>query len=179
MQKTRETQVRSLGQEDPLEKEVATTSVFLPGKFHGQRSPGGYSPWGHKRVRHNWAPHTVTYWKELFPLVTFLFTLLMVSFTKQKLLIRLLSNISLSLYGPHLLRKNLFPLTEWQDYSPTLSSKSFTVLPSTCKPLTDFGEWYELEMHPMDKKAPVWQGPQSQPIITRHQMCPRWTSGRC
>ena len=22
--------------------------VFLPGKFHGQRSPVGYSPWGHK-----------------------------------------------------------------------------------------------------------------------------------
>ena len=29
------------------------TPVFLSGKFHGQRSPGGYSPWGHKRVRHN------------------------------------------------------------------------------------------------------------------------------
>ena len=24
------------------------TLVFLPGKFHGQRSPAGYSPWGHK-----------------------------------------------------------------------------------------------------------------------------------
>ena len=22
--------------------------VFLPGKFHGQRSLAGYSPWGHK-----------------------------------------------------------------------------------------------------------------------------------
>ena len=30
--------VRSLGQEDPLEKEVATHSRFLPGEFHGQRS---------------------------------------------------------------------------------------------------------------------------------------------
>ena len=29
------------------------TSVFLPGKFHGQRSLVGYSPWGHKKVRHN------------------------------------------------------------------------------------------------------------------------------
>ena len=29
------------------------TPVFLPGKFHGQRSLGGYSPWGHK-VRHDW-----------------------------------------------------------------------------------------------------------------------------
>ena len=27
--------------------------VFLPGKSHGQRSLGGYSPWGHKRVGHD------------------------------------------------------------------------------------------------------------------------------
>ena len=31
------------------------TPVFLPGKSHGQRSLAGYSPWGHKRVRHDWA----------------------------------------------------------------------------------------------------------------------------
>ena len=37
-----ETQVRSLGQEDPLEKEI------LSGESHGQRSLVGYSPWGHK-----------------------------------------------------------------------------------------------------------------------------------
>ena len=37
-----------LGQEDPLEKRMATTPVFLPGEFHGQRSLVGYSPWGHK-----------------------------------------------------------------------------------------------------------------------------------
>ena len=35
----------SLGQEDPLEKEWQPTSVFLPGKSHGQRSLMGYSPW--------------------------------------------------------------------------------------------------------------------------------------
>ena len=29
------------------------TSVFLPGKSHGQRSLAGYSPWDCKRVRHN------------------------------------------------------------------------------------------------------------------------------
>ena len=40
--------VGSLGQEDPLEKERQPTLVFLPGKFHGQRSLVGYSPWGHK-----------------------------------------------------------------------------------------------------------------------------------
>ena len=29
------------------------TPVFLPGKSHGQRSLVDYSPWSHKRVRHN------------------------------------------------------------------------------------------------------------------------------
>ena len=29
------------------------TTVFLPGKSHGQRSLVGYSPWGHKRVEHD------------------------------------------------------------------------------------------------------------------------------
>ena len=42
-----ETQVQSLGQEDPLEKEMAT-SVFLPEEFHRWRSLAGYSPWGCK-----------------------------------------------------------------------------------------------------------------------------------
>ena len=43
-----ETQVWFLGWEDPLEKEMATTTVFLPGESHGQRNLAGYSPWGHK-----------------------------------------------------------------------------------------------------------------------------------
>ena len=43
-----ETWVESLGCEDPLEKGMATTPVFWPGEFHGQRSLTGYSPRGHK-----------------------------------------------------------------------------------------------------------------------------------
>ena len=43
-----ETRVQSLGQEDPLKKEWLPILVFLPGKFHGQRSLSGYSPWGRK-----------------------------------------------------------------------------------------------------------------------------------
>ena len=39
-----EMRVRSLGWEDPLEKEWQPTPVFLPGKFHIQRSLEGYSP---------------------------------------------------------------------------------------------------------------------------------------
>ena len=36
-------------QEDPLEEQVATHSVFLPGEFHGQKSLVGYSPYGRKQ----------------------------------------------------------------------------------------------------------------------------------
>ena len=43
-----ETWVLSLGREGPLEKEMATTLVFLPGKSHRQSSLVGYSPWGHQ-----------------------------------------------------------------------------------------------------------------------------------
>ena len=43
-----ETRVRSLGWKDPLEKEVLSTPVFLPGECHGQRSLTGYSPQGGK-----------------------------------------------------------------------------------------------------------------------------------
>ena len=39
-----ETQVRSLGQEDPLEKGMA----ILSGEFHGQRNLVGYKSWGCK-----------------------------------------------------------------------------------------------------------------------------------
>ena len=41
-------QVRSLGQEDPLEEALATTPVLLPRGSHGQRSLAGYSPRGHE-----------------------------------------------------------------------------------------------------------------------------------
>ena len=50
---TQETQVGSLGWEDPLEKEMATTPVFLPGKFYGQRRLAGCSPWGRHSIC-NW-----------------------------------------------------------------------------------------------------------------------------
>ena len=43
-----ETRVQSLGQEDPLDKEMAIPSVFLTGKFHGQRSLTGYISWSRK-----------------------------------------------------------------------------------------------------------------------------------
>ena len=42
--------LRSLGQEDALEEEMALTPVFLPGEFCGQRGLVGYSPWDHKEL---------------------------------------------------------------------------------------------------------------------------------
>ena len=41
--------VRSLDQEDPLEKGMITSPVFLSGESHRERNLVGYSPWGHKR----------------------------------------------------------------------------------------------------------------------------------
>ena len=40
---------RSLGREDPMDKEMAPTPVFLPGKSQGQRSLADYSPRGCKK----------------------------------------------------------------------------------------------------------------------------------
>ena len=37
-----------MGQEGPLEKEMATHYIPLPGESHGQRNLAGYSPWGLK-----------------------------------------------------------------------------------------------------------------------------------
>ena len=45
--------VQSLVWEDPLEKGMATTPVFLLGEFHGQRSLSGYSARGQKRFGHD------------------------------------------------------------------------------------------------------------------------------
>ena len=46
----RETRVRSLGQEDPLEKEMVTHSSVLAWRipWTEKRSLVGYSPWGRK-----------------------------------------------------------------------------------------------------------------------------------
>ena len=46
-----ETWVLSLGQEDPLEKEVATRSSILAWRFPWAEEPGGLQSTGSKRVR--------------------------------------------------------------------------------------------------------------------------------
>ena len=45
-----ETRVQSLGQEYPWRRKWQPIPVLLPGKFHGQRSLVGYSPWGCKEL---------------------------------------------------------------------------------------------------------------------------------
>ena len=51
---TRETWVRSLGQEDPLEKEMATHSSTLTWRILWTEEPGGLQSTGSQRVGHNW-----------------------------------------------------------------------------------------------------------------------------
>ena len=54
----RKTWVPSLGQEDPLEKEMATTPVLLPGESRGWRSLIGYSPWDRTESDTTEQPHS-------------------------------------------------------------------------------------------------------------------------
>ena len=49
----RETQVRSLGQEDPLEKDVATHFSTLAWKIPWMEEPGGLQSMGLQRVGHD------------------------------------------------------------------------------------------------------------------------------
>ena len=49
----RETQVRSLGGEDPLEKEIETHSSALAWEIPWTEEPGGLQPMGSQRVGHD------------------------------------------------------------------------------------------------------------------------------
>ena len=49
-----ETQVQSLGQEDPLEKEMATHSSILAWEIPRTEQPGGLQSKGWQRVGHDW-----------------------------------------------------------------------------------------------------------------------------
>ena len=51
----RETWIRSLGQEKPLEKEMATHSSILAWRIPWTEEPGGLQSTGLQRVRHDWA----------------------------------------------------------------------------------------------------------------------------
>ena len=58
MQEMQETQLWSLGQEDPLEEGMATHPSILAWRSPWTEEPGGIQSMGSKRVRHDWA-HTL------------------------------------------------------------------------------------------------------------------------
>ena len=55
-----ETQVQSLGWEDPLEKEMATLSSILAWRTPWKEELGRLQPMGSQRVGHDWAINTLT-----------------------------------------------------------------------------------------------------------------------
>ena len=67
----RETQVQSLGWEDPLEKEMATHSSILAWRIPWMEEPGRLQATGSQRVGHDWAtsPHLmIKLWNTIWPL---------------------------------------------------------------------------------------------------------------
>ena len=55
MQKTQEMWIQSLGQEDPLEKGIATHSSILAWRIPWTEEPGGLQSMGSHRVGHDWS----------------------------------------------------------------------------------------------------------------------------
>ena len=55
-----ETWAQSLGQEDPLEKEVATHSSILAWEIPRTEEPGGLQSTGSQWLEHNWSTNTLT-----------------------------------------------------------------------------------------------------------------------
>ena len=56
-----ETQVQSLGWEDPLEKEMATLSNILAWRIPETEEPGGLQSLGSQRVGHDCMTNTFTF----------------------------------------------------------------------------------------------------------------------
>ena len=55
---TQETGIRSLGREDPLEKEMATHSSILAWRTPWTEEPGRLQSMGSQKVRHDWVTNT-------------------------------------------------------------------------------------------------------------------------
>ena len=76
-----ETWVRSLGQEDPLEKEMATHSSILPWEIPWTGEPGGLQSTGSQRIGHNLVTkqqpqqhslvNTCQVWHQVLPCILF------------------------------------------------------------------------------------------------------------
>ena len=59
MQETQDRLVRFLGQEDPLEKKMATYSNILRWKIPWTKESGTLQSMGSQRVRHDWVTNTL------------------------------------------------------------------------------------------------------------------------
>ena len=105
-----ETQVRSLGQEYPLEKGMATHSSTLAWRIPRSENPGGLQSMGLQGVGHDWVTFTfksslhildtsplpdMWFANIIFPCVISTFISLTLSFTEQKFLILMRSNLSI------------------------------------------------------------------------------------
>ena len=69
MQETLETRIRSLGQEDPMEEELATHSSVLAWRISQTEEPGRLQSKGLQGVEHDWATNTFTFqfhWSFIF-----------------------------------------------------------------------------------------------------------------
>ena len=68
--------VQEMVQFDPWVKKIPwrrawqPTLVFLPGEFHGQRSPVGYGPWGHKELDMTERISGISLEQGLLPIIT-------------------------------------------------------------------------------------------------------------
>ena len=56
-----ETQVRPLGWEDPLEKEMTTHASIFAWRIPWTEEPGRLQSMGLQRVRHNWVANAFTF----------------------------------------------------------------------------------------------------------------------
>ena len=72
-----ETWVQALGQEDPLEKEIATHSSILAWRIPLSEEPGGLQFMGSQKVGHNWVTNTFNTLSEALK------TVVAMSFTKK------------------------------------------------------------------------------------------------
>ena len=65
MQEMQETQIRSLGWEDPLEEGMETHSSILAWEIPWTEEPGGLRSVWSQRVRHDWAHTQLTHTHKL------------------------------------------------------------------------------------------------------------------
>ena len=68
-----ETQVRLLGQEDPLEKEMTTHSSILDWKISWTEEPGRLQSMGSQRAGHNWVSNTYAHLQNNLYLYRFIY----------------------------------------------------------------------------------------------------------